>query len=208
MQFSTLTIRTPDGLALRGDLAVPDACVGAAVVCHPHPLYGGNRHNPVVTALVQAFHGCGLATVHFDFRGVGESEGTHGEGVAERLDAQAALDVAAEHAGGGALVMSGYSFGSMVALDVVDPRITAWVAVAPPLGMMPNVPASSTDPRPKQLLVPEHDQYSAPDATRGRSSDWVATELAVIPMADHFLAGRTAVVGELTAAFVSGLGGR
>lgn len=208
MQFSTLTLRTSDGLALRGDLSVPEHCIGAAVVCHPHPLYGGDRLNPVVTAVVQAFHGAGLATVRFDFRGVNESEGTHGNGVDERLDAIAALEVAATQAGDGLLVMAGYSFGSMVALDVDDPRISGWLAVAPPLGMMKGTPSSAGDVRPKCLVVPEHDQYSAPDATRAGSASWTSTEVQVVPMADHFLAGRTALVGELAAAFVSALAGR
>ena len=205
MQFSTLTLHTSDGLALHGELAVPEHCRGAAVVCHPHPLYGGNRLNPVVTALARALHDAGLATVRFDFRGVGTSEGTHGGGTDERLDVLAALAAARSQVGSGPLVLAGYSFGSMVALDVDDPSVSAWLAVAPPLGVMGNSPASATDGRAKHLVVPEHDQYSPPATTAEQSSAWVNTSIVTVPMADHFLAGHSAAVTDLAAAFVSAL---
>src|SRR5262249_14596077 len=62
-----------------------------AVVCHPHPLYGGEMHNNVVSALVAAFQQQGIATLRFNFRGVGRSGGSHGEGVAELEDVKAAV---------------------------------------------------------------------------------------------------------------------
>ena len=205
MQFSTLTLHTSDGLALHGDLAVPERCRGAAVVCHPHPLYGGNRLNPVVTAIARALHDAGLATVRFDFRGVGASEGTHGGGTDERLDVLSALEAARAQFGTGPLVLAGYSFGSMVALDVDHASVTAWLAVAPPLGVMGGTPASATDSRAKHLLVPEHDQYSPPATAAGHSSAWVNTTMVTVPMADHFLAGHSSAVTELATAFVSAL---
>lgn len=203
MQFPT-----SDGLTLHGDLVVPSTCTGAAVICHPHPLYGGDRFNPVVQAVADACIGAGLATLRFDFRGVNLSEGSHGGGTAERLDVLAALDVAAQHGNKGPLLLAGYSFGSMVALDVCSAAVAAWLAVAPPLGMMPAAPSSARDPRPKHLIVPEHDQYSPPEATAAKSSDWASTTMSTIAMGDHFLAGRLNEVTRCAAEFIGVLASR
>lgn len=208
MRFDTLTLRTSDGLTLHGDLVLPDSPRGAAVVCHPHPLYGGDRFNPVVTAVMEACNDSGLASIRFDFRGVNQSEGTHGNGVDEQLDALAALEAVMAYAGGGPVLMAGYSFGSVVALNVVDLRITAWLGVAPPLAMMGADAGASADPRPKHLLVPEHDQYSPPAATAEKSASWTSTTSEVVGMADHFMAGLTPRVRDLAAEFVSALAAR
>ena len=77
---------TSDGIELVGDLAVPARPIAAAIVCHPHPQYGGNRFNNVVSAVFAALPESGIATLRFDFRQ------TFDHGVGERLDAVAALD--------------------------------------------------------------------------------------------------------------------
>lgn len=208
MQFDTVQLRTSDGLTLHGDLVLPTDHRGAAVVCHPHPLYGGDRFNPVVQAVADACIEAGLATIRFDFRGVNMSEGKHGGGTAEQLDVRAALALAGEHRAGGMMLLAGYSFGSMMALGVADPGIDAWLAVAPPLGMIPSAPASAHDHRPKCLVVPEHDQYSPPAATAEKSADWVNTTMVTVQMGDHFLAGRLAEVTQHSARFIAALAGR
>ena len=205
MQFDTVQFRTTDGLTLHGDLVVPSPHRGAAVVCHPHPLYGGDRFNPVVQAVADACITAGLATLRFDFRGVNLSEGTHGEGKTEHLDVLAALEFVAQQRDDGILLLAGYSFGSMMALAVADPSVSAWLAVAPPIGMIPTPPASARDPRPKHLLVPEHDQYSPPAATSAATTDWTNTTMSTIAMGDHFLAGRLSEVGNQAAAFIAAL---
>lgn len=206
MHIDTLTLETMDGLALRGDLAVPDRCIGAAVVCHPHPLYGGDRFNPVVETIFRTCAAAGLATVRFDFRGVNDSEGVHGNGVDERMDVLAALVVAETYAGEGSLLLAGYSFGSLVALDSIHPRVDAWLAVAPPLGMRSSPPASSTDGRPKHLLVAAHDQFCGPETARTALADWTRATMQVVEMADHFFGGRLDEIGSRTAEIVSALG--
>ena len=86
-----VTLETTDGLALVADLALPDRDPWAGVVlAHPHPLYGGDRHSPVVAAAFAALADAGVAVLRFDFRGVGRSGGTHGGGIDERLDVAAA----------------------------------------------------------------------------------------------------------------------
>ena len=81
-------------LTLEGMIAYPDGAAGphrAAVVCHPHPLYGGSMYNNVVDAALGALHARGFATLRFNFRGVGQSEGEFDDGKGEADDAVAAV---------------------------------------------------------------------------------------------------------------------
>lgn len=199
METQAIHLHTADGVRLAADVvAVPDARA-AAVLCHPHPLYGGDRHHPLITGLAAHLASAGIASVRFDFRGGGSSEGTHGGGVDERLDVEAALD-AAPGLTSGPLWLIGYSFGAAVALATAAPQIAGWVAIAPPLAMMPPGLSSATDPRPKALVVPRHDQFSPPDAVAVATVDWTATTLTVVESADHFLNGHLARVIDLAAA--------
>lgn len=164
--------------------------------------------NTVVEALVRALSEAGVATVRFDFRGVGRSSGEHGDGETERLDVVAAIDAIAPLAGDGPLLLAGYSFGAAVALSVADPRLDGWYAVAPPLTMAGRAFIASTDHRPKVIEAPEHDQYTPPASMREVTAGWLATTVEVVPMADHFLAGATAVVAERAVAAATKLAGR
>ena len=130
-----VTFTTADGCTLVGDLTIPSGVVhAAAVVCHPHPLYGGDRRNSVVDALFRALPEAGMAAVRFDFRGVGQSTGVHGEGAAEAADVAAAIDLLSGRCGTAVpMYLTGYSFGAAVALGVLDARVAGWVGVAAPL---------------------------------------------------------------------------
>src|SRR4029453_961058 len=81
----------PGGPSLEGRLAVPPGAGAGLVLCHPHPLYGGDMDNPVVGRAAEGAQGPGGATLRFNFRGVGASGGTHGGGTAEMNDVRAAL---------------------------------------------------------------------------------------------------------------------
>jgi alpha/beta superfamily hydrolase len=87
-----------------------------AVVCHPHPLYGGTMDNKVVTTVARAFGEAGASTFRFNFRGVGATEGAHDEGSGETEDALAVIAHARSAAGGLPLWLAGFSFGGAVAL--------------------------------------------------------------------------------------------
>jgi uncharacterized protein len=170
----------------------PGSVIAAAVICHPHPQYGGNRFDNVVTALYDLLPASGIATLRFDFRAV------FGDGVGERLDALAALDELSAAVDDVPIALVGYSFGAWVALGLDDERISAIVAVAPPLAAMSPVPPPTV---PTLVITPAHDQFSPPSATEPIVADWrsrsaAPVDLQVVEMADHFLAGRTAAVAQ------------
>jgi alpha/beta superfamily hydrolase len=119
-------------------------------------------------------------------------------------DAIEAIDLLPAYRGGRVVVV-GYSFGALVAGQVIDERVSGWVLVAPPLGMVPSGDAASigSDKRPKLVLTPEHDQFCPPAAARQATVGWPATEAEAVSGADHFLAGATARVAERVIAWVS-----
>ncbi len=187
-------LTTSDGHHLDGDLAeAPGAPAGAVVICHPHPLRGGDRFNVVVEAMFVAFPASGFHALRFDFRA------EHGEGVAERLDVVAALDHLADRYPGIALHTAGYSFGAAVSLAVDDDRIVRKVAVAPPLSHM------AVDPprQPTLVLVAEHDQFSPPSVVEPIVATWPDATMEIIASADHFLAGRAKAAADTAAAWLS-----
>ncbi len=108
---------------------------GAAIIAHPHPLQGGTMHNKVVTMTERALLELGLATVRFNFRGVGDSQGVHDNGIGETDDLVAIAAWLREQRPGDALWLAGFSFGSYVTLRAA-PRIqpAQLVLIAPPVG--------------------------------------------------------------------------
>lgn len=138
-EAATLLLQGDAG-ALELACAVPDpalARAGVAVICHPHPLQGGggSMTNKVVTTLERSLLDLGLATVRFNFRGVGRSEGVHDDGVGETDDLIRIARWAREQRQGDALWLAGFSFGSYVAMRgaaALDPA--QMILVAPPAG--------------------------------------------------------------------------
>lgn len=196
-----LTLTAADGVTLEAEARVPEGAWAAAVLAHPHPLFGGSMRSIVPSVLFGALPDEGVACLRFNFRGVEGSGGAHGGGVAERLDVVAAVGALAGLAPGVPLVIVGWSFGADVSLAVTDGRLAGWCAVAPPLRNHVGDMGAATDPRPKLLLVPERDQFRPPDSAREVVAGWVNTRLEVIPGADHFLAGRTDRVAAAALAF-------
>ena len=166
-----------------------DAPVGGVVLTHPHPLFGGDRFNPIIDTLFGLLPEAGFTTVRFDFRGVNESSGVHDDGDSERLDVLAAVELLEFAQPDSPTWLVGYSFGSVVALNVVDPRVSGWVTVAPPLAAVAGRVLASTDHRPKLLLVPSRDQFSPPETAAPIIEAWANTAMRPIDGADHFLSG-------------------
>ncbi len=174
--MNATTLRTDDGLTLEGEWTAPAGARVTAVLCHPHPQYGGTMRSLVVSALFEALPGAGVACLRFNFRGVEHSEGAYSEGRDEPRDVVAALDAASTAACGagitGPLALIGWSFGADMALGLADPRISGWVGIAPPLRFRPEHAYGTVgaDSRPKLLVLAAHDEFRAPseieDATR------------------------------------------
>lgn len=118
-RIETLFIDGPAG-RLEAILEEPDsgAPTEAALVCHPHPLGGGTMHNKVVHRLARGLRQIGAVTLRFNFRGVNLSEGTHDNGVGEVDDARAVLAVLSDRYPQLPLTVSGFSFGSRVAVQL------------------------------------------------------------------------------------------
>jgi alpha/beta superfamily hydrolase len=186
----TVYLETIDGVGVEADLIRSDAPIVRAIVVigHPHPLHGGDRFNHVVQAMQRAAAQADCHSIAVDFRGVGNSGGFHDNGDAERLDLAAACELADLIETDCPIIMSGYSFGSVVGLNVSNPWIAGWIAIAPPVSFMASTPGAASSPRPKILVAPEHDQFTSPEAMRAAVATWKNTEVVDAPGVDHFIA--------------------
>ncbi len=200
-------LTTADGLALEAEIAAPDGVPrAAAVLCHPHPQYGGTMRSIVIGALFEALPAVGVTCLRFNFRGVERSAGTHDDGRGELLDVAAALGALA-----GAIpeatpvLLAGWSFGADMTLATRDERLTGWLAIAPPLRFAADFEAVASDARPKQLVLGQHDEFRDPASVVQATAGWVATEIEVIAGASHFFVGRTDRVVDAARAFVDRL---
>lgn len=142
-----LTISGPAG-ALESLLVQPDGWCEqdpVAICCHPHPLHGGTMHNKVVYILAKAFHQLGAATLRFNFRGVGQSQGEFDNGVGEQADVLAIADWLRQQYPDAPLWLSGFSFGGVVSL-MTHARIA-------PVRLLVVAPAVELYPEAQQLQV-------------------------------------------------------
>lgn len=196
-------LETPDGLLLDARVAGPaPAARGRAVICHPHPLHGGTMDNKVVTTCARAAAAAQLATVRFNFRGVGESEGKHEEGQGERLDVRAALRHADRQVASGLRVLLGFSFGAAMSTQVVaeGELVDLLVLVGLPLATMtiarPPLPA-----RGLLLLCGDRDSFCPLDAARSyiAAFDDPRARLQVITGAEHLFHGHLDELGRAVA---------
>src|SRR5437763_6204154 len=106
----------------------------AAIVCHPHPVYGGTLHNKVVFHGMKALNHFGYPVLRFNFRGTGMSEGEHAYGIGEVEDVRTALDwIAREYSL--PIVFAGFSFGAAVGIQAAcpDDRVTALIGLGLPV---------------------------------------------------------------------------
>ena len=193
-----------DGVSLEGDLHLPALPAGAAVVCHPHPQYGGDMDNTVVLALTRALQDAGWATLRFNFRGVGNSTGTHGDGVGELIDARAAVLYLRERAARPHATLAGYSFGAMIALQsgTQMPTVDRLIAVAPPLGFF-DLRSLVGCVKPKLFIVGGRDRFCGVSAFRSVYADLAEPKASVeIPEADHFFWGADRAIRDAVATFL------
>jgi hypothetical protein len=152
-------------LRLEGTLAIPEGTspFPAVVVCHPHPLYGGSMDNNVVRAVSEALTQASLASVRFNFRGVGSSQGKFGHGIGEREDVKAAISYASTvmEIDSDRIGLTGYSAGAGFALPSAlnDERIKALAAISLPLTMFDLDPLTNCT-KPKFLIIGSNDDLT------------------------------------------------
>ena len=201
MSESRITFACGD-LKLEGLLTLPEGeAPGAAVVCHPHPMYGGSMYNNVVEAVLEALWRRRFATLRFNFRGVGDSEGEYDGGEGELDDVHEAVAFLAGKAGVKSVMLAGYSFGASVSLraGLTDTAVDRLVLVALPVAMMtgPNDSAS----KPVLLVSGDRDSYSPIEPLRTLAGKLGSqARLEVLPGADHFFGGYEAPLSALIGA--------
>ncbi len=137
VQAAAFTLAGPVGpLEVASDMPEAEcARAGTAIICHPHSLHGGTLRNKVVTMIERSLRELGLATVRFNFRGVGASAGTFDEGIGETEDLAAVAAWVRRVRPDDVVWLAGFSFGSYVALRAAK-RLgaTQLIQIAPPVG--------------------------------------------------------------------------
>jgi alpha/beta superfamily hydrolase len=186
----SVTIPVAAGLSLEGALALSNEPASGVVLCHPHPQYGGDMDSPVVTTAAGACQGQGLATLRFNFRGIGGSQGAWDEGRGEQDDVRAALSFLGQRLSPtAALALAGYSFGASMAARVAagSDRLAGLALIAPPLASPGWQPLSAFHVEGPILLVAgRDDQYCPPDALTTLGRMIPAATIIVVDGTDHF----------------------
>lgn len=168
-----------------------------AVVCHPHPLFGGTMHNKVVFQIAKSLHQHGVPVLRFNFRGAGLSEGAHDKGRGEMGDVRAAIDYLKETFHGAGILLAGFSFGAFVGLRVgcEDARVKELVGAGLPVNGSDLSYLSECD-KPKLILQSAHDQYGSRERTEILYEKMPEPKrLVFIEAPDHFFAGKLPRMG-------------
>ena len=162
-----------------------------AVICHPHPLHGGSLSNKIVHQLARTLSGMGAVSVRFNFRGVGESEGTYDEGRGELEDLFSVVAWARRRWPELPLWLAGFSFGGFIATQAAAKlRPQRLVAVAPAVNYLSGeaVELADTD----WLVIQGDSDDVVPLAIVQAWGNHLATQpvISIIPGAGHFFHGR------------------
>lgn len=189
----SLSIAGPAG-NLEGLLEMPAAAAQrarVAVICHPHPVYGGAMTNKVVHMLAKSFNELGVSAVRFNYRGVGASSGKYDAGNGETDDTVAVIDWVKSRWPDAELWLGGFSFGGAVAIRAAVRREARRLVTVAPAIQRVAVDAAELPQCPWLLVQGDRDELvDAADIQR-----WVQTlaappELALLPGVDHFFHGR------------------
>jgi uncharacterized protein len=180
------------GIRLEGLMRIHEASsiTGGVILCHPHPQYGGDMHTPVIAACTEASFLEGFSTLRFNFRGVGESEGSYGDGIGEKEDIQAALRFLALNLNNPnqSLILLGYSFGAWTGFQAAyqDAKITGMVGIAPPLAVY-DFGFLRGCKKKKLFVVGDQDMFCPIPVLEKWYQDLEEPKsLTVLPGADHF----------------------
>jgi uncharacterized protein len=179
----------------------------AAIVCHPHPLYGGTMHNKVVFKVAQALQALGMPALRFNFRGVGRSTGTYDEGRGEMDDVRYALEFLSHRYPGLPVILGGFSFGAYVALRVaaIDGRVRVMIGLGVPARMFDGDYLEDSH-KPKLIIQGTKDEL----APYNLALEWfehvpAPKSMVAVQGADHFFQGHLDEVQAIITSFVQSL---
>jgi alpha/beta superfamily hydrolase len=178
-----------------------------ALVCHPHPRYGGTMHNKVVHRVASTLHDLGAVVLRFNFRGVGKSEGAYDRGVGELEDARAALAFLRARHPRARRWVAGFSFGSWVAarLAASEPGTERMILVAPPVGTA-SFEALHASPVPKHVIQGTADDVCPIGLLEREFQAWAEPrELIRLPGASHFFDRQLGALAQALTRALSGL---
>lgn len=201
------------GLNFEGIVATPDDVGGSVpgvVICHPHPLFGGNMDNNVVIAVSFALVDQGFATIRFNFRGVGNSEGEHTKGEQEHQEVLAAFDLMKAWPGvdGKSLGLVGYSFGTSVILGSasVQNKAKSIALLSPNIRALSDTPLKKSK-TPAMIITGSRDKLvEAEDLQSNLDAFARPPQFQVIDGADHFWGGmERQLVGPVAEFFAANL---
>jgi uncharacterized protein len=168
-----------------------------AVVCHPHPLFGGTMHNKVVYQTAKALHERGIPVLRFNFRGAGLSEGSHDRGRNEMNDVRAALKFLAAEFHGRPILLGGFSFGAWVGLRVgcEDARVTKLIGLGLPVNDS-DLSYLQTCAKRKLIIQGGNDQFGSRANVEALFAAMPEPKrLVIVEGVDHFFAGKLEQVG-------------
>ncbi|SCX77086.1 alpha/beta hydrolase [Desulfoluna spongiiphila] len=193
-----------EGTILEGMLENPGAKRGV-VITHPHPLYGGDMDNPVVLAITESYRKAGFATLRFNFRGAGNSDGEFDEGYGAIRDLLAAV-YRLKSEGMEEVTCSGYSFGTWICLSAsLAHPVTTDVMVAPPVTFL-DFQTSPCNRGPNLVISGTQDSFADFETVKGMVPVWNPdARLHVIESADHFFSIHLKEVSRAIDDYLAGL---
>jgi alpha/beta superfamily hydrolase len=210
-----VTFIAEDGVRLEGELRPSETAPrGTAVICHPHPQYGGSKDHPILWALRNQLAGHGLSVLTFNFRGVMGSGGTFGGGRDEVRDVRGAIGFVRRSAPDLPTVVCGWSFGASVALREAldDDRVRALALVGIPLRpndlTLPELPGPSElhgFRRPVCLLAGDADTFCPPEEIQAFATAFPDVHLVILEGTDHYLWRREREAAQVVGDFVEGV---
>lgn len=165
-----------------------------ALVCHPHPLFGGTMHNKVVYQAAKTLHEAGMPVLRFNFRGAGASQGTHDNGIGEIEDVQVAVYYLAREFPAIPILLAGFSFGAGVGLRVActDSRVTRLIGLGIPVKRM-DLTYLRECTKPKLFVSGGNDEFGPREKIEALFATLPEPKrLFIVEGADHFFAGHLA----------------
>jgi alpha/beta superfamily hydrolase len=199
--------RENEPLALDGIFLGAPGGSGAdgAVIAPPHPLYGGSMQSPVVNEIAYACQSCGIASLRFDWRGIGASAGQPSGSARDADEDYAATLAHLEETVNGELLACGYSFGAAAALraGAGRPRVTRLILVAPPPSLL-DAGTLGRFPGKVLMLTGGEDEIAPARELEALAARTRRLRLVVIPEAEHFFATGLAELGREMRAWLGG----